>query len=61
MAAKKSGSGFQSTLTDTVSDFEKLHGPLWKQIVSMLTGLSWEQIAGLGGIKIYDPVKKVEF
>ena len=45
---------------DTKSDFEALHGPLWKQIATMLTGLSWERIETLGGIQIYDPVQETE-
>ncbi len=43
---------------DTQSDFEVLHGPLWKQVATMLTGLSWKRIENLGGIKIYDPVQE---
>ena len=43
---------------DTQSDFEVLHGPLWKQVATMLTGLSWKRIEDLGGIKIYDPVQE---
>mgnify|MGYP001426042618 CR=1 FL=1 len=40
---------------DTRTEFEELHGPMWKQIAMMLTGLSWEQIEQMGGVSIYDP------
>jgi hypothetical protein len=36
----------------TRQEFEKLHGPLWKQIVMILTSLSWDQIEELGGVVI---------
>ena len=42
------------------SDFETIHGPFWKQIATILTGLSWDQIRTLGGIKIYDPATEVD-
>jgi hypothetical protein len=41
---------------DTQGDFETLHGPMWKQIAMMLTGLTWEQIEEVGGATIYDPM-----
>jgi len=41
---------------DTQSDFESLHGPMWRQIAMLLAGLSWSQIEEMGGIEIYDPV-----
>ncbi len=41
---------------ETQSDFENLHGPMWKQIATLLTGLSWEQIEEMGGASIYDPI-----
>jgi hypothetical protein len=40
---------------DTRAEFEELHGPMWKQIAMMLTGLTWEQIESMGGVRIYDP------
>ncbi len=40
---------------DTKADFEAMHGPLWKQIATILTGLTWEQIEEMGGVTLYDP------
>lgn len=40
---------------ETQADFEATHGPLWKQIAMILTGLTWSQLKKLGGIAIYDP------
>src|SRR5262249_55801418 len=40
------------------SDFERLGRPRWKQTVLMLTGLTREQIAQLGGVTIYDTDNK---
>lgn len=34
-------------------DFERLHGPLWKQIAAMLTGVPAEQLPG--GLVIREP------
>ena len=45
---------------ETKSDFETLHGPLWPQIATMLTGLPEEKIEHLGGIKIFDPTEEIE-
>jgi len=42
----------------TESDFEQIHGPVWKQIAMLLTGLSWRQIEEMGGLSIYDPVAR---
>jgi len=39
----------------TRSDFEQTHGPIWDHIALVLTGLSSEQLAELGGYRIYDP------
>jgi hypothetical protein len=41
---------------DTQADFERLQGPLWKQIAMILTGLTWEQLEESGGVSMYDPV-----
>jgi hypothetical protein len=41
---------------ETQSDFESIHGPMWKQIATMLTGLSWDQIEEMGGVSMYDPM-----
>ena len=39
----------------TKAEFESLHGPLWKQVATMLMGLTWEQIEELGGVTLHDP------
>lgn len=44
----------------TEAEFEALHGPMWMQVVQMLTGLGPSQIKKLGGAKIYDPLTKRE-
>ena len=36
------------------ADFEKLNPSRWEPMVLMLTGLTPEQIADLGGVRIYD-------
>ena len=36
-------------------DFIRVHGPLWSQMVAMLTGLNNDQISMLGGVRLYDP------
>jgi hypothetical protein len=38
---------------DKVAEFEKLNPPRWEQMVLMLTGLNIEQIAALGGARIW--------
>lgn len=43
---------------DRTEEFESLHGPLWSLAGTLLTGLSLEQIAQLGGIRIYYPREK---
>jgi hypothetical protein len=40
---------------DKSEDYERFHGRYWQQIALMLTGLTPEQIARLGGIRIWDP------
>lgn len=42
------------------ADFQTLHGPMWRQIATMLTGLTWEQIEAMGGVTIYDPERGEE-
>ena len=39
---------------DKKRDYERYHRPYWEQIARMLTGLTDEQIARLGGIRIYE-------
>ena len=43
---------------DETEDFERFHRRYWQQIALMLTGLTPEQIARLGGIRIWDPTAK---
>lgn len=45
---------------ETQAEFEELHGPIWRQVALMLTGLSWEQIEAMGGVRLYDPVAEQE-
>lgn len=40
------------------AEFERLHGPIWEQVATILTGLTDEQIQLLGGLQLYDPVSK---
>jgi hypothetical protein len=35
-------------------DIDRLHRPHWQQLTLMLTGLRPEQIAQLGGVRLYD-------
>jgi hypothetical protein len=37
-----------------VQDFEKLQGPFWPSLVQLLTGLTAEQLAALGGVDLYE-------
>jgi hypothetical protein len=39
----------------TEADFERTHRPHWEQVAKVLTGLTPEQIARLGGVRVYDP------
>jgi hypothetical protein len=45
---------------ETRADFERLHGPMWRQVAMMLTGLTWRQIHAMGGVQLYDPVAERE-
>jgi hypothetical protein len=40
---------------DEAEGYERFHRPYWQQIALMLTGLTPERIARLGGIRIWDP------
>jgi len=42
---------------DTKEDFEAVHGPLWKQVVLMLTGISSTQL-NQAGYEVYDPMNE---
>ena len=37
---------------DVREDFERQHGPVWDEVITVLTGISEEEVAGLGGIRI---------
>lgn len=36
-------------------DYERMHGPMWAQIVMLLTGLNEEQVRDLGGFRFVSP------
>ncbi len=40
---------------ETQADFETLHGPMWPQIASLLTGVSVDRLETLGGVIIRVP------
>lgn len=40
---------------DTQSDFQRIHGPMWKQVAMLLTGLGAQQMRELGGVRLEDP------
>lgn len=46
---------------DSQADFEAVHGPMWDQVALMLTGLTAEQLRGLGGYVVRDPVTGESF
>lgn len=37
------------------TQLEWTHGPVWKQVASLLTGLSWIQLSELGNVVFIDP------
>jgi hypothetical protein len=39
-------------------DIKRLHGPFWREIAKILTGLTDEQIEQLGGLLVFDPERK---
>jgi len=41
---------------ETAADFKRYYGPLGKELVVLLTGLSEDKIEELGGFKFVDPV-----
>ena len=47
--------------SDTKVDFESLHGPMWKQIAILLTGLSLEKLTEFGQVIVRDPMSGREF
>ena len=46
---------------DTQDDFTRLHGPMWSQIATLLTGLSVEQLQKLGPVVLKVPATGKEF
>jgi hypothetical protein len=44
---------------DEKKGFEVLHAPIYKYVVEMLTGISYEEIAKLGGAQFVDENEKV--
>jgi hypothetical protein len=40
---------------DETEDYNRFHRPYWETLAQILTGLTPEQIASLGGVTIYDP------
>jgi hypothetical protein len=40
------------------SDFDRLHPPRWKEMALLLTGLSEDQIAQMGGVRLYSPERE---
>lgn len=47
--------------SQTPNDFETTQGPIWGQVANILTGLSEEQLAHLGGYSVIDPVARQVF
>ena len=45
--------------TQTQQDYERQHGPIWGQVVTLLTGLAEEQLDQLGGYRIYEPGERI--
>src|SRR5690242_12995194 len=43
---------------DETEDYNRFHRPHWESLAQIITGLTPEQIAALGGVTIYDPVAK---
>ena len=43
----------------TCADYEREHGPIWNQVIILVTGISEDAIAHLGGIRIVEPNGKV--
>jgi len=40
---------------DKTEDYNRFHRPFWETLAQMISGLTAEQIAALGGVAIYDP------
>jgi hypothetical protein len=43
---------------DKSEDYNRFHRPYWEGLAQILTGLTPDQIAALGGVCIYHPVEK---
>ncbi len=39
---------------DETEDYNRFHRPYWETLIQIITGLTPEQIADLGGVTIYD-------
>lgn len=40
----------------TKADFESLHGPMWRQVLALLTGVDYERLRALGRVVLWDPM-----
>jgi hypothetical protein len=40
-------------------DYERQHGPVWEQVIILLTGIPDEAVARLGGVRIVTPDGRV--
>jgi hypothetical protein len=43
---------------DPPQDWERLLGPVWNQVATLLTGLGKADLGALGGVRVYDPESK---
>lgn len=43
---------------DKTEDYNRFHRPYWETLAQIITGLTPEQIAALGGVTIYHPVQE---
>ena len=47
--------------TQTQNDYERDHGPVWDQVMILLSGLSMDQVQELGGYRVYQAVGRTLF
>jgi hypothetical protein len=52
--ARLAGDVFFSTQTQ--KDYERDHGPVWDDVIGILSGLSADQVSELGGYRVYETV-----
>ena len=50
------GEGESSFRPRRQQDDEREHGPVWDQVIMLLSGLSADQINELGGYRVYETV-----